>query len=126
VHTTGAEAVVRYTGGPLAGCPAVTRHRFGTGTAWYLSTGLSDAGLARLLADAAGPGPGRPPGLEVVRRRAPGEAWAFVLNHTEAAHPVAAADAGLPPDAVDLVTGRPATGLRVPAGGWAVLHARTG
>jgi beta-galactosidase len=35
VRLAGAQAVASYADGPLAGHPAVTRHRYGRGTAWY-------------------------------------------------------------------------------------------
>ncbi|MFD0392590.1 beta-galactosidase trimerization domain-containing protein [Streptomyces nogalater] len=49
----GAETVWRYADGLTAGRPAVTRHRFGRGTAWYVSTRLDTRGLDTLLGRAA-------------------------------------------------------------------------
>ncbi|NEC50045.1 beta-galactosidase, partial [Actinospica acidiphila] len=49
----GAETVWTYADGLTAGRPAVTRHRLGEGTAWYVSTRLGTAGLATVLARAA-------------------------------------------------------------------------
>ncbi len=125
----GAEPVAAHTAGPLAGGPAVTRHRFGAGTGWYVSTRLDDAGyralLARVLAEAAvGPVlPGLPPGAEAVRRRAAdGRSWLFVLNHTDQAVEVRAAG-------TDLLTGRvtpPGGSFALPAGESAVLREGAG
>ncbi|GAA2397573.1 beta-galactosidase [Streptomyces glaucosporus] len=103
LETSGAETVVSYRGGELDGRPAVTRHSFGAGTAWYLST-LPDPGTLRaLLGRAAGeagvrpPLPGLPAGVEAVRRGG----LLFVLNHRRepAAVPLNA-------PATDLLTGR--------------------
>ncbi|WP_255640265.1 beta-galactosidase [Glycomyces sp. TRM65418] len=85
VRLDGAEAVAAFTDGPDAGRPAVTRHRVGAGTAWYVATALDDAtGLRGLLAevlDAAGVErpTGLPDRLEVVRRGP----FRFLINHTD-------------------------------------------
>jgi beta-galactosidase len=124
LHCEGAEAVLSYASGMLAGQPALTRHRFGQGTAWYLSTRLDDPGYERLAArlrDEAGAAaelPGLPPGVEAVRRHAAdGRSWLFVLNHT-------GAGVRVPAGGHDLLTGTPADpdGLLLPAGGAAVLR----
>jgi beta-galactosidase len=119
LQVEGAEAVSSYTHGMLAGSPALTRHRFGAGQGWYLSTRLDDTGYAalvgRLLAEAGvGPElPGLPPGVEAVTRRAPdGRAWRFLINHRAEAF-------RLPEPGHDLLTGGPLAQL--PAGGCAVL-----
>jgi beta-galactosidase len=80
--TTGADVVHTLTDGPLAGTPAVTRHRHGSGTAWYLSTSPDTETLSAVLTEAAetagvAPAADAPPGVEVVRR---GDLL-FVLNH---------------------------------------------
>jgi beta-galactosidase len=117
VHTTGAQAVIHYADGR----PAVTRHTIGAGTAWYVSTRLGDARLIETVAAEAGVRPvhpGLPPGVEVVRRASADASWLFVLNHTPAAHEVAA-------NGTDLLSGTAVTGtLRIPAGGSAVIRCR--
>ncbi|GAB2805330.1 beta-galactosidase [Lentzea nigeriaca] len=120
VRAQGAETVATYTHGMLAGSPALTRHDFGEGHGWYLSTRLDDADyralVARLL-DSAGVEPvlpGLPPGVEAVTRQAEdGRRWHFVLNHLD--EPVS-----LPSAAHDLLTGGPVR--EVPAGGCVVLR----
>ncbi len=115
-RTEGAEQLAGYADGPVAGSPAITRNRVGTGQAWYLGTTLADreldALLGRVLAE-AGVGPviaGLPARVEVVRRRADGAAFTFVLNHT--GEPVQLELPG-----AELVTGRQIDRLlRVPAG----------
>ncbi|MFE8989698.1 beta-galactosidase trimerization domain-containing protein [Streptomyces collinus] len=46
---TWAEAVAAYADGPLAGVPAITRHAYGSGTAWYVATHPDPATLAAVL-----------------------------------------------------------------------------
>ena len=78
----GAQVVQTVLDGPLPGTPAVTRHSFGAGTAWYVSTTPDAETLSTLLATAAReagvvPAADVPPGVEVVRR---GDRL-FVINH---------------------------------------------
>ncbi len=118
VRTAGAAAEVTYASGPLAGQPAITRHRLGDGTAWYVSTQLDDVSLDRflpsLLSDAGLP-PGSTVGVELVRRRSPSGRWLFAINHST--HDVQVLTRG-----VDLVASHVVDGtLRLPAGAFAVL-----
>jgi beta-galactosidase len=120
LRTEGAETLAAYTHGMLTGSPALTRHRFGTGQGWYLSTHLTDAGYGALVArllDEAGVGPempGLPPQVEAVTRRTPdGRRWRFLINHS--AEPVS-----LPEPAHDLLTD--ALAHELPPGGCAVLR----
>lgn len=112
VRSTGAEPLLRYAEGTLAGEPAVTRHRFGAGTAWYVSAGLADAAYDRVLTEAlAAAGvtaavPDAPAGVEVVRRDDGARSWLFVLNHT-------AATVRVPAAGWDLLSQRPVTGTLV-------------
>jgi len=121
LRTEGAEALAAYTGGTLVGSPALTRHRFGAGQGWYLSTRLDDAGYAalveRLLAESGvSPAlPGLPPGVEAVTRHADdGRGWHLLINHRADAVP-------LPGPGHDLLTDGPLHEL--PPGGCAVLRA---
>ena len=103
LHLDGAEAVQTWVDGPLPGTPAVTRHRHGDGTGWYVATTLDDDSLDELLGgvlEQAGitPAADVPAGVEVVRR---GDRL-FVLNHTSAEVTV--------------------SGVRVPGGGAAVVE----
>ncbi|KAF2413954.1 beta-galactosidase [Microbacterium sp. B35-04] len=87
LRADGAEVLARFEDGHLAGAPAITRHRVGEGTAWYLGAVLSDAALAAVLDDAldaagvTGVVPDRvlPEDVEGIRR---GDAL-FLLNHGE-------------------------------------------
>lgn len=88
IDLEGAERVAEFGDGELAGRPAVTRHTFGAGLAWYVGTRL-DAGAMRALTDrvrgAAGAVPaveGLPLGVQAtVREGAGGESFLFLLNH---------------------------------------------
>ncbi|GAA2204698.1 beta-galactosidase [Streptomyces bangladeshensis] len=119
----GAETVWTYADGLTAGRPAVTRHRHGRGTAWYVSTRLDAQGLDALVgwaADDAGLAPraGLPRDVEVVRRRGESGTYLFVINHT-------AGDTKVPLDTpgTELLTGERAAGrLAVPAGAVRVVR----
>ncbi|MFD7280640.1 beta-galactosidase [Streptomyces sp. NPDC059862] len=119
----GAEAVWTYADGLTAGRPAVTRHRLGEGTAWYVSTRLGTDGLDALLGRAAedariAPRADLPHDVEVVRRTGESGTFLFAVNHT-------AADAKVPLDTsgTELLTGERAAGrLAVPAGAVRVVR----
>ncbi|WP_318205059.1 beta-galactosidase [Streptomyces sp. SCL15-4] len=119
----GAETVWRYADGPAAGRPAVTRHRSGRGTAWYVSTRLDVQGLDALLARAAddaglAPRAELPRDVEVVRRSGETGTFLFVINHTAGDTKVPLAAPG-----TELLTGERAAGrLAVPAGAVRVVR----
>lgn len=116
-----AEVVARYTGAPLEGRPAITRRAVGSGTAWYVSTDLSEGSihlLAQHLAGASSASADLPavPGVEAVRRVRDGQSWLFLLNHTDQ-------DQRVPAAGVDLVSGRTVSGsIELAAGGVAVVR----
>ncbi|GAA1264704.1 beta-galactosidase [Kitasatospora nipponensis] len=128
LESLGAETFARYTGGPLAGRPAVTRH----GTAWYVSCHLgAEPAAERETGREAGGDPGAgtgadegigavldavlaaagvtpllelPPDVEATVRTNPdGVAHLFLLNHGR--HPVAITLPDRWSGAVDLLTG---------------------
>ncbi|WP_238012905.1 beta-galactosidase [Dactylosporangium sp. AC04546] len=49
VELSGASAVATFDGGDLAGRPAITRHEFGAGVAWYLATRPDPATMRELF-----------------------------------------------------------------------------
>ncbi|MER5834315.1 beta-galactosidase [Streptomyces sp. NPDC002130] len=103
----GAEPVATYGTDFYAGTPAVTRHPFGDGEAWYVATALDQPGVdhvvRRILTrhDLLGPYAGHP-AVETATRVAPdGTRLLFLLNHApEPAH-LTALDT-----ATDLLTGK--------------------
>ncbi|MFJ3761920.1 beta-galactosidase [Streptomyces sp. NPDC090080] len=117
VRPAGAEVVTSYADGPLAGVPAVTRHAYGAGSAWYLAT-LPDAetlaGLLGRIREEAGVAAGRaaPQGVEVVVRRGADADFVFVIDHAGAGAEVSVA-AG----SVELLSGKPVDGVVVVAPG---------
>jgi beta-galactosidase len=108
VELAGAEAVVSYADGR----PAVTRHRYGRGVAWYVSTRLDPSALTRVLTDVLGADSAEPAdGLDLVRRGA----LLFAINNS-------AGDRRVAVSGVDVLTGEPVDGsLTVPAGAVAVI-----
>ncbi|MFD5030334.1 beta-galactosidase [Streptomyces sp. NPDC058405] len=113
----GAETIWTYADGLVAGQPAITRHRLGRGTAWYLSTRLGPDALDTVLGAAAedarlAPRTDLPRDVEVVRRTGESGTYLFALNHT-------GADTKVPLSAhgTELLTGDRAAGrLALPAG----------
>ncbi|MEU9122971.1 beta-galactosidase [Streptomyces sp. NPDC048506] len=87
IDLEGAEALLRFTDGDLAGRPAVTRHGYGRGTVWYVGTRLEPALMRALLDDvreAAGVAPvlpGLPAGVQAAVREGAGGRYLFLLNH---------------------------------------------
>lgn len=125
VRPAGAQTVISYTDGPLTGVPAVTRHAYGAGAAWYLATLPDPHTLAALLTrirEEAGVRPvlaDVPAGVEAARRRGSDADYLFLIDHGGTGAEVAVA-AG----AVELLTGRPAAhgSVTVPPGGVAVVR----
>ena len=118
----GAETVFSFADGLAAGHPAVTRHRLGEGTAWYVSTRLGADGLDTLLAHACDDARITPRDLprdvEVVRRSGESADFLFAINHTGADVKVALDSSG-----TELLTGEQASGhLPVPAGAVRVVR----
>lgn len=120
----GTDVVRRFAGGALDGDPAVTRRTTSRGSAWYVATRPSDAGLQALV-DTLIQKSGVVPvvahladGLEVTRRTSPAGSWLFALNHTET--PLEVTCTGR-----ELISGDEVSGtLTVRAGGVAVIRER--
>ena len=119
LRVEGADVLAAYASGALAGLPAVTRHAFGQGTAWYSSTLPDNATLTTLLADIAATAgvASAPPGVTVRRRRfEDGRSWLFVFNHGDGF-------VSVPACGVDLLTDRSiADTLNLPPGGRAIIR----
>ena len=111
----GAQVAARYLDGPAAGGPAITRHAFGTGTAWYVSTRLGIDALAPVLeavyADAGVSTSGLPDDVEVVVRHGEHDDFVVAVNHS-------GDDAKVPVGrGVELRSGTPVSGSVVLAAG---------
>lgn len=126
VRTAGAQTVSSYTDGPLTGVPAITRHGYGTGTAWYVATLPDAATLAALLHRIREESDVRPvldavlpPGVEAVRRRGAEADYLFLIDHAGAGAEIAVAA-----ESVELLGGKPVLGgsVSVPPGGVAVVR----
>lgn len=81
-----ATVIAQYDGGFFAGRPAITRHEFGQGAAYYVGTQPEAAGMAWLLdrvCEAAEVRPvyAVPEGVEVVQRDGANTSLLYVLNH---------------------------------------------
>jgi beta-galactosidase len=117
LRADGATVLARYAEGDLAGLPAITRHSFGAGTAWYVSTMLADEGLDQLVREVADDS-GMAVGESTVSRRVDGDgnSWLFAFNHGDA--PVA-----VPVSGVELLSGRDVAGtLELAPGDVAVVR----
>ena len=83
----GAEAMGTFVDGQAAGMPAVTRHQYGSGVGWYVSTRLKAEGLATLMHaayDDAGLAPAElPEGVELVTRVGAAAEYVIAINHGE-------------------------------------------
>ncbi|WP_198940164.1 beta-galactosidase [Micromonospora sp. CB01531] len=104
VEPAGAEVIGRFADGELSGRPAVLRHRYGSGTAWYLATRPEPALMAALLDRVRAEAgvepvlPGLPASVQAVRRHGTDRSYLLLLNHGATEATVA-----LPEPAVDLL-----------------------
>lgn len=116
----GAEVVASFVDGPGAAKPAITRHRHGSGTGWYVSTRPDAAGLATLMSavyrDAGVRQTGAPEGFEVVTRQGDAADYVLAVNHRDDAVRIAATG-------TELLTGVAVEGeFEVAAGAVAVVR----
>ncbi|SFW84415.1 beta-galactosidase [Amycolatopsis australiensis] len=120
IEPEGAEAVASFVSGEPAGRPAITRHAFGDGVAWYLGTRPGLAALLGRVTAEAGVTPvlAAPPGVQAVVRHGAESAYLILLNH--GTEPVTV---DLPSAAPDLLTdpSRPVGAVRLAPRGVAVL-----
>ena len=88
IHPEAAEVLATYGKDFYAGQPALTRHRFGEGTAWYIGSDPEPALVEGLLAHLCAergikPTLAAPAGVEVTQRRKDDQVLTFVLNHRD-------------------------------------------
>lgn len=105
IDLEGATAIAEHADGVLAGRPALTRHAFGRGAAYYAGTRPLADGMAWLLERAcreAGvqPAASVPAGVEAVARSSGDAELLYLLNHTQAP-----AEVALDAPAHDLISG---------------------
>jgi beta-galactosidase len=106
VQPQGAEPIGVYTEDFYAGTPAVTRHGFGEGSAWYVATCLDQDGVDWVIRQAlaehglVGPFAGVRD-LEHTTRAIDGRRYEFLLNHAAETVTVAA-----PWEGTDILSGR--------------------
>jgi len=119
VRPTTASVEAAFVDGPVAGSPAITRNRFGSGTAWYVATALEPTAFASIVSgildEAAIGRVDLPAGVEYVVRSNATMRYTIVVNHTAAE--VAVASAGH-----ELITAQSTERLLVPAGAVRVLR----
>jgi len=99
IEPSGAKVLASFAGSRVDKRPAVTKHDFGRGTAYYVGTRLDQASMSRLLNSVwtdAGVEPEleAPAGVEVVRRMIGNRSILFLLNHRPGAVDVPLAQAG--------------------------------
>ena len=104
IHPEGAERLAAYAEDFYAGTPAVTRHAFGEGAAYYLGTrpeGRYIETLLQAVCEQAGVSPTMeaPLGVDAVRRETENASFLFLVNHNDRAMEVR-----LPATGRDLLT----------------------
>lgn len=90
IHLEGAEALANYASNWYAGMPAVTKHQYGKGTAYYIGTqadaDLTDQVVQLLLNEHDIPVmEDVPAGVEVTTRTKDGKDFVFIMNHNDTA-----------------------------------------
>lgn len=107
VQLRGAEPVATYGADFYAGTPAVTRHHFGAGQAWYVATALDQPGVDHVVRqvlarhDLIGPYADHHTVETATRVTPDGTRLLFLLNHAAEPTPLPAHTA-----ATDLLTGK--------------------
>ncbi|MDJ1134566.1 beta-galactosidase [Streptomyces iconiensis] len=125
IDLEGAATVAEFGDGELAGRPALTRHTYGDGVAWYAGTRLEPTAMRALMdrvrgdAGAAPVIEGLPAGVQATVREGAAGRFLFLLNHGETT-----AEIALPHPCHDLLGSTPEqlTSLTLPARGVAVLQ----
>jgi beta-galactosidase len=121
----GGKVLARVASGPWAGAPAVVETPHGKGSVYYVGTRLDADGLGRLYdlvpalrTQLATPGGEAADGVERVLRRAPGDDYEFLINHTDSEREVRLAAPGM-----DVLGGQPASGgLTLPGRAVAIVR----
>jgi beta-galactosidase len=106
IHPEGAETLTSYSDGFYAGTPAVTRHVYGEGAAYYLGTrpeeSYTKSLLQRVYGEAGVSSTAEVPlGVDAVRRKTEDASFLFLLNHNQET-----VEIRLPNPGRDLLTGK--------------------
>lgn len=106
LHLEGAESLANYASKWYAGMPAVTKHQYGKGTAYYIGTQTDDdltSQVVQLLLNEQNVAvlEDVPAGIEVTTRRKNGKEFVFIMNHNDTPATTKLAYAGY----TDLLTG---------------------
>ena len=106
IRLEGADVLAKYLDDYFAGSPAITRHAFGQGSAYYLGTELAATGLSWLMDQLCAQAGLQtteklPLGLEITRRTAGDQTWLFALNYTDQP-----AELELPGPGLELLSGK--------------------
>lgn len=106
INLEGAVPIAEYADGFLSSYPAVTRHAFGQGAAYYVGTRPAEAGMVWVLDRACGdadiaPAATVPEGIEAVRREYGSTTLLYLLNHGHTSVEIAVEG-----PAHDLITGQ--------------------
>lgn len=93
LHTEGAETLSSYDRDFYAGMPALTRNRFGKGTAYYVATRSNEAFYHRLIGDLCAEAGIAPimhtrEHIEVTERTNENGTFLFILNHGTQSHDI--------------------------------------
>jgi beta-galactosidase len=88
IRLKSAQALATFEQDYYAGDPAVTRNRFGSGNAYYVSTALDSSGMDWLLDEVCATASihsksNLPAGVEFVRRSNGTQTWLFALNYSD-------------------------------------------
>lgn len=88
IHLKNAEAIATFEQDYYAGSPAITRNKFGKGTAFYVGTAPEKNGMDWFIEHVCGATgitpvvPSAPAGVELLRRANGNVSWLFALNHS--------------------------------------------
>ena len=85
IHSEGAEVLAKYGSNFYAGTPAVTKNKYGKGTAWYITSQIEEKGIAYVIEALTKEAKvtalvKESTGLEIVKREGNGKEWNFIIN----------------------------------------------
>ncbi len=120
-HLTSAEAIATYKDPALLDSIAIAKNSYGSGTAWYQGTHLTNKDQSELLSKilrtiGVSPIADLPDGVEAVRRSNKENSWLIAINHTNSSAKLAATG-------VEVLSGQTVSGsIKIPAGEVVVIR----